>query len=77
MRAVDENTWKWAPVILIYPLPWAIISLIIMFGGQLTLSSAQTICVNYAGTPEKREKRKDKRENRREKREKRERKESE
>jgi len=45
-QSVDENTWKWAPIILISPLPWALVSIFVMGAGQAVLFSSNKVCVN-------------------------------
>mmetsp|Transcript_55548 Transcript_55548/g.104225 ORF Transcript_55548/g.104225 Transcript_55548/m.104225 type:complete len:272 (+) Transcript_55548:148-963(+) len=47
--ALDDNTWKWAPILLLSPLPWALISLFIMIGGQMVLNVALTECEDPSG----------------------------
>jgi len=46
---IDNDTWKWAPVILLSPLPWAVISLVVMAGGQVVMNGAETYCVDPSG----------------------------
>jgi hypothetical protein len=42
--AVDDDPWKWSPVLLISPLPWALIAIVISSGGMVVLNGAETYC---------------------------------
>jgi len=42
--ALDDDPWKWSPVLLLSPLPWALVSVVISCGGMLVLNGAETYC---------------------------------
>mmetsp|Transcript_8167 Transcript_8167/g.9743 ORF Transcript_8167/g.9743 Transcript_8167/m.9743 type:complete len:303 (+) Transcript_8167:86-994(+) len=46
---VDDDTWKWAPILLLSPLPWTLVSLIILCGSQVVLNVAETSCTDPSG----------------------------
>ena len=46
MARLNDDTWKWAPIICLSPLPWAYISLFIIIWGQPVLRGAAKECVN-------------------------------
>ena len=49
VAAVDANTWKWAPILLLSPLPWAVIAVLTSAAGQITINGAETACVDPSG----------------------------
>ena len=48
-KGVDDDPWKWAPILLLSPMPWAIISAVVMAGGQAVINGAEHKCVDPSG----------------------------
>ena len=43
---LKDEPWRWAPILLLSPLPWAYISLFVIIWGQPVLRGAETRCVD-------------------------------
>ena len=46
---LDSNSWRWAPIVLLSPLPWAYVALFIILFGQPVLRGAKTDCYDPSG----------------------------
>jgi len=49
----DENPWKWAPILLLAPMPVAIFSTAVVMCGHVVLSTASMVCYNAADRTQK------------------------
>lgn len=49
--ALEENKWKWAPILILSPLPWAVIAVVIVLGGQIVIAGPPLSCISALGEP--------------------------